>query len=604
MLRKTIAPGKNLTSGPGGGTSCVVLYADATRGTLWGVPASGAANVLKATLYKSTDNGITWAEVKAFGTRNQTVLGVASGDTWYDLVHSVIVIHGATEAEDTIAVCTSNNPTTYDGVIRVSHDNGTTWALAKFADDQDMGTGVDFWLAIGVGFPGWTIDTNESYSVIGPYQKKDATGATVRDIWKSNDNFDTWSRIWYQPGDASVDATSLHCHMTRIDPDGGCWLSFGDHESGWDHANVTLGMWHSPGEPAAIVGLPAAQDFGSFRRIYSATSEESRLSDGVWHRVRPVNGIFKAAPGTNLAPYGKMNVDTDANGVVDGFTSFPVTPEYTTTVDFVDGGQQLAVTGVASAANKISYIWHTDKFTLSPSTVHSMRALYKCAATTNGNYDILLQEYNAGGTGIQNTFIFQARTAAQANYTEQQKLNFTTHADTVNARLIMRFKSAAAGAVAGSITVKNFWINEGATLSGCEQYFYVGEDSMTTGEARTITRIRFDDGTYLPAIKLDQTSAADGAYNGGIFNMVEVNENLWLAFAVSEVVQGGTSTQAMFVTRDGGETWYYQDSYSLAGNPVSMCRNLSAQGIWWGGRANSTTLGPGFAPIIQRRLGR
>jgi hypothetical protein len=422
-----LLPGRNYRTGLVSGYQVVVLLTDNVRGVLWGTPISNAGNTIKATLYKSVDDGTTWTSVKAFGTRLQSVLGVVGVNNYYDLIRSVQVVHGASAAEDTIMVCCSNNPDTYDGVIQVSHDNGTTWARAKFADDQGMGESTNFWIGRGLGFPSWSFDTNGTYSVVGCYPHNEANGSIDRDIWMSVDDGDTWKRIWYQPGDGSIDAKSLHCHMARIDPDGGCWLSLGDHVTDWDHANATYGLWHSPAQPTAIIGLPETQDFASFTRVYSHATEFERI--GSYPRIRPVNGIFKE-------------------------------------------------------------------------------------------------------------------------------------------------------------------------LASGEKYFYLGEDSMTVTEERTITRLRYDDESYDLEIKLFSPNC------GGIFAMVAAAPDMWLAFSVSEsnsyILTGGRSRQRLFYSRDGGESWHHDGQFTAA-NPNSMCLEVSAaSGIWWGGRAVSTLTGPGYKPNAGR----
>ncbi len=286
-----------------------VLWIDPLRGTMWGCGANGVYTYSQSQsrLMRSDDNGATWINVATLGTRNQTTNGVLVHAAWPDMIYSVMVVHAATPANDVLLVSSSNFAANYDGALFYSSGNiytatpgsPITLTQAKYGDDQGMGTGANFYTNVGTGYPSWSIDSNGTYAVIGEYSGKSATGAWDRSVWMSTAAFGSpigsiWKRIWYQPGDGSNGAKNLHCHMVRIDPDGGCWLSFGDHaRTVADQTDYAKGMWHSVTQPTPITsGKPAAQNTGSFTAVYTAITEYARNPAGGWPAVRPITGMF------------------------------------------------------------------------------------------------------------------------------------------------------------------------------------------------------------------------------------------------------------------------------------------------------------------------
>lgn len=409
------------------GTRILVHWVDPLRGTLWGVGRfktyGGGSNAMQK-MYRSDDNGATWVSVKTFGSRPQTINNVDQSKNWPDMGFGIIVLHGATPADDVLLVAATNS-TLYDGVLYRSTTDiyaaTVTLARAKFADDQGMGTGVDFWSPVGNAFQNWSIDANENYAVIGEYSGKSATGAWDRSVWLSSDTGATWKRIWFQPGDGSNNAKLLHGHLVRIDPDGGCWISFGDQSrAAVDDTDAVKGLWHSPAQPTPITsGKPAVLTPGDFTRVYSHTSLGNRIA------ARPITGFFRS--------------DGDA------------------------------------------------------------------------------------------------------------------------------------------------------------KYFYVGEDSMTPTEHRTITRIRYDDASYTPVVKADYNGTnATGLPNGGIFGTCQLDDLHACAFATMEPVNSYVSRIALFVTSDGGETWSEDTDFKLPQASVNIplsnakccCRYPDSDGYVWFGRAS------------------
>lgn len=270
-------------TGPNG-EPILPLYYDAPHDVVWGTKAP-----LSNKLFKSIDGGASWTLVYEFPLRVQT----PSTNYWQDKVFAVQVLPSGT-----ILVSADNNEWNYNGTIYRSIDGGQTFSRAKRMD------GGDFEFVRGCAFP-WAFDHNGSYAVAGTYSYKDPDGATDRDVWASTDDGLRWDRIFHieGTGNGDINAKNTHIHMARIDPDGGCWISVGDHNSGWSHDNQTLGLWYAPADKLTGPGneVPrfvgdGSSDFGDFTRIYSHNSEHDRLGIPLlWPRIRPVTAIFKQA---------------------------------------------------------------------------------------------------------------------------------------------------------------------------------------------------------------------------------------------------------------------------------------------------------------------
>lgn len=381
------------------------LYASGGSTTGPGTPARE--------LYKSL-NGTDFTLVHDFGQRSQ---GPAPDALHNEIIYGIVEIPGT---KTLVVSCVSNawdftsHGTMYRGVA-TADPYVYNWTRVSFVGDD-----LHNFLFVAGFANTWNLDANANYAVAGTYGIRDDAGnqSIHRDVWISTDDGAHWSRCFHIEGTATgdIDALGTHIHMTRIDPDGGCWVSVGDHNSGWNHANATLGLWHSPAQPAGGIAV-GAHNFGDFTRVYSHATEQARLADGVYHRVRPVTCLF-------------------------------------------DGG-----------------------------------------------------------------------------------------------------------------------------------YIYCGEDDMLQAEARTITRIKYSDGSYLPEILLNNTQAFTDAhpkFNGPIFGAAKLTADIWIMHSPAAGLTGAgiapyQSTAYNAITYDGGETWaIVATTKSVKG----LCRApLAADGRVYGGVA-------------------
>jgi PKD repeat protein len=396
-------------TGPSGEVIHPLAYDEQSQ-TMWGSRAMESR-----ILYKSTDAGLTWTEVYAFPARLQN----PSANVWYDKIYAVQVL-----PTGTILVSAANSPWDHNGTIYRSTDGGNTFSRARHMD------GSDFEYTRGCSYP-WAFDANDDYAIAGTYSYKDPDGATDRDVWASTDDGQHWYRVFHieGKGNADVDAVNTHIHIARIDPDGGCWISVGDHDPGWSHLNQTYGLWHAPA--AALTGslgnAPAQvsdgdNDFGDFTRVYSHATSSNR-------RIRPVTVLFRNLP-----------------------------------------------------------------------------------------------------TG--------------------------------------------------------------------EKYAYLGEDDMTFSEKKTITRLRYDDGSYDEEVKADYTKPAgtSPSYNGGIFGMAKITDLYWVAAAPDMPFITPAASAAMFYTLDGGETWTRDPDFDVS---VRNLVRVAVGGRVWGGRPPYDGIGPGYRPPLR-----
>lgn len=163
----------------------------------------------------------------------------------------------------------------------------------------------------------WTLDGNANYAVAGTYGYNIA--ALNRDVWVSTDDGATWASCFHLEGD------SVHIHMARIDPDGGCWITVGE-------TSAHMGLWYASAESLTGTGglspvtntTSGANDYGDFVKVYSG---------GV---LRPIVALFHNTPdGKKYIYVGEDNFTNCINRiryddtVEDGYTRYDVENKYT-----------------------------------------------------------------------------------------------------------------------------------------------------------------------------------------------------------------------------------------------------------------------------------
>lgn len=243
------------------GVPMIVHHCDGT--TLYGSPA-GSSGGYGNRLYTSTD-GQAWTLRYTFPARSQPT-------SLTDVIQTAFVL-----PTGTLIVATCNDNWDSYGALWRSTDGGDSFSLVHEFVQETCG-----------GCYSWNLDGNADYAVAGSYGNRSTTGVYDRTVYLSDDDGLTWARCFHIEGDGSTDAKNTHVHMARIDPEGGCWISVGDHVTDWT-ASGTLGLWHSPGKPTTFSD-PGAHNYGSFTRVYSHTSEYARI--GSYPRVRPVTILF------------------------------------------------------------------------------------------------------------------------------------------------------------------------------------------------------------------------------------------------------------------------------------------------------------------------
>jgi len=298
---------------------------------------------------------------------------------------------------------------------------------------------------------------------------------------------------------------------------------------------------YTPGASSDTAGLDDNYSFSRPSTAYKQDGTQVASGQPRYEAGRFAQALWAEEGRTNLIPssYGLMTVDSNSDGVVDGFSKYQVNA---TSVYALDGGQKITLANVTNA-NGLSEVYLTTKFAVSPNTPYALSVDAALVRSGSEMIKLCISWYTSGGTLISQNYSPEINPGAV--YSRQQ-LTATSPATAAQAIVELLIYAKAVGAT-GSV-----WFRHAMFEPDYATSFH---ESIRSPEVLTIPTGAFTKGNWNKEITFIPTSTQAVSGKTGYLWEIYIDANNCYACKVGpdgkpylEVKSGGTTYQTSTAT--------------------------------------------------------